>query len=287
MSRPEALFPLFADLTGLPGVGEKTAKQFKGVGVEAPRDLLLLLPHAVIDRRRVSSVMDIEPPTTATIEVVVGRHRPSARRGGPYRVDVQDERTTFQLVFFRAHGDYLQKQLPTGQRRIVSGKVELFDGVAQIVHPDHILAPEDAAQIPDFEPVYPLAQGLSQRVVAKAAQAALDRVPDLGEWIDKGVMANEGWPTFRAALNAAHAPENLADVLPQAPARRRLAYDECLAHQLTLAIARAAQRKASGIESHETRALQQKVLDALPFKPTGAQERAVRDIAADMAAANA
>lgn len=95
-------------------------------------------------------------------------------------MDVQDERTTFQLVFFRAHGDYLQKQLPTGQRRIVSGKVELFDGVAQIVHPDHILAPEDAAQIPDFEPVYPLAQGLSQRVVAKAAQAALDRVPTWG-----------------------------------------------------------------------------------------------------------
>lgn len=282
MSRPEALFPLFADLTGLPGIGEKTAKHYKGVGVETPRDLLFLLPHAVVDRRRVGSVLDIELPATATIEVVVGRHHPSARRGGPYRVEVQDERTTFQLVFFRAQGDWLQKQLPTGARRIVSGKVELFDGVAQIVHPDHILPPEEAAEIPEFEPVYPLAAGLTQRGVAKAAQAALDRVPDLGEWIDRGVMANEGWPGFRAALNAAHAPVSLADVLPAAPARRRLAYDECFAHQLTLAIARAAQRKAPGIESHETGALQQKVLDALPFRPTGAQERAVRDIAADM-----
>jgi ATP-dependent DNA helicase RecG len=55
--------------------------------------------------------------------------------------------------------DYLQKLLPTGQRRLVSGKVELFDGIAQMVHPDHVLRVEEAGEMPAYEPVYPLTPG--------------------------------------------------------------------------------------------------------------------------------
>ena len=283
MSRPPILFPLFAGLETLEGVGPKTAKHFAQMDVEKPRDLLLTLPHSVVDRRRKDSIRDVQAPATVTVDVEVGLHFPSRRKGGPYRVNVQDAATTFQLVFFHAREDWLKKQLPTGQRRTVSGKVEIFDGVAQMVHPDHILAPEEAGEIPDFEPVYPLTAGITQKLMGKAASAAVARLPDLAEWIDPGLMAREGWPDLHVAVTKAHAPKGSADLAATAPARVRLAYDELFAHQLTLALARSQIQRGKGRESHATGRLQAKVLDRLPYRPTGAQHRAIEEISDDMA----
>ncbi len=282
MSRPEALFPLFSGLNALEGVGAKTARSFAGLRVERPRDLLFTLPTGGIDRTPVASVLDADLPGVATVEVVVGRHiAPSGR--GPHRVEVRDARTTFQLAFFHARPDWLARHLPTGVRRVVSGRVELFDGIPQMAHPDHILPPEDAGAIPGFEPVYPLAAGLTQRIVARSAASALGRAPELGEWIDPDLVRREGWPGWRTAVAAAHAPRSPADLAPEAPARRRLAYDEVLAHQLTLALARATRRAAQGRATAGDGALRATVLKALPYRPTSAQDRAIEEIAADMA----
>ena len=282
--RPDILFPLFGEIEGLAGVGAKTAKLLAQMGIEKPRDLLFTLPHSGIDRRFRPTIRDLPLPATATVEVTVGRHVPPRTKTGPARVVVQDAETSFQLVFFHARGDTLQKQLPTGQRRVVSGKVELFDGIAQMVHPDHILRPEEAAGLPEFEPVYPLTQGLTQRAMTKAVQGALDRAPDLPDWIDPALKAREGWPGWREALLAAHGPKREADLAHTAAARQRLAYDELLAHQLTLALARRVERRGKGRASVATGRLQAKVLGALPYRMTGAQERAIREISDDMAA---
>ncbi len=284
MSRPPILFPLFAGLETLEGVGPKTAQHFAQMGVEKPRDLVFTLPHSVVDRRRKSSIREVQAPATVTVEVEVGLHFPARKKGGPYRVNVQDAATTFQLVFFHARDDWLKKQLPTGQRRLLSGKIEIFDGVAQMVHPDHILPVDEAAEIPEFEPVYPLTAGITQRVMYKAAAAAISRVPELAEWIDKNLKAREGWQDFHAAVTAAHAPEGSADLAPTAPARVRLAYDELFAHQVTLALARSVVQRGKGRESRATGRLQHRILAALPYRPTGAQDRSIREITADMAA---
>ncbi|TYB89569.1 ATP-dependent DNA helicase RecG [Oceaniovalibus sp. ACAM 378] len=281
--RPEGLFPLFADLTGLDGIGPKTALIFGQMGVEKPRDLLFTLPHSGIDRQRRDSIRDVDPPAVVTVEVEVGRHFPPASRGRPYRIEVTDSQTTFHLVFFHAREDYLTRLLPTGQRRIVSGRVELFDGIAQMVHPDHVLAPDEAEEIAPYEPVYPLTSGLTQKIMARAVAAALERTTSMGEWIDPGVMQREGWPDWQAALKTAHAPGTAADLSTDAPARRRLAYDELLAHQLTLALARVERKRKRGIVSRATGTLQRKVLNALPYHPTAAQERAIGEITDDMA----
>ncbi len=283
MSRPAILFPLFAGLETLEGVGPKTAQHFAQMGVEKPRDLIFTLPHSVVDRRRRDSIREVQAPATVTVEVEVGLHFPARKKGGPTRVNVQDAATTFQLVFFHARDDWLNKQLPTGQRRLVSGKIEIFDGVAQMVHPDHILPVEDAGDIPDHEPVYPLTAGVTQKQVYKAARGALSRLPELAEWIDPALKAREGWPDFHAAAEAAHAPEDLSDLAATSLPRVRLAYDELFAHQLTLALARSVVQRGKGRESHATGRLQRKVLAALPYRPTGAQDRAIREISADMA----
>ena len=282
MTRPEALFPLFADLETLEGVGPKTAQAFAALGVGKPKDLLYLLPHAAIDRSRKPSIRDVVPPCTITVEVDVGGHVPPRQKGKPYRVMVRDAATEFQLVFFHARGDYLQKLLPTGQRRLISGKLEIFDSIAQIVHPDHVLRLDEAKDLPLWEPVYPLGAGLGQRALAKAAEGALARAPDLPEWIDGPLLAREGWPGWQAALRAAHAPEGAADLAMTAPARQRLAYDELFAHQLTLSLARSQLRRAKGQVTRGTGTLQAKVLQSLPYAPTAAQTRAVGEIALDM-----
>ena len=283
MSRPEILFPLFAELTNLDGIGPKAAKAFAAMDITRPRDFLYLLPHAMIDRNRKPSVRDFTLPTTATVEVVVGGHFPPRSKGKPYRVMVRDTALEFQVVYFHARGDYLQSLLPTGQRRLISGKTEFFDGIAQMVHPDHVLRLDEAASLPLYEPVYPLAAGITQKMVAKAVQGAMALAPDLPEWIDPGQKAREGWPDWRAALVAAHEPQGLADTTFTALPRQRLAYDELFAHQLTLSLARAAMRRGKGRASVGSGALQGKVLESLPYQPTGAQVRALSEIAADMA----
>ena len=282
MTRPEALFPLFADLETLEGIGPKTARAFAGLGVERPKDLLYLLPHSAVDRSRKSSIRDVVAPSVGTVEVEVGGHFPPRTKGRPYRVMVRDALTEFQLVFFHARGDYLQKLLPTGQRRLVSGRVELFDGIAQIVHPDHVLRPDEAKDLPQWEPVYPLTAGITQRLIAKAAEATLARTPDLPEWIDGPLLAREGWPDWRRALHAAHAPDGPADLAFTSVARQRLAYDELFAHQVTLALARSQLRRQKGQVTRGTGILQAKVLKSLPYQPTSAQTRALSEIALDM-----
>ncbi|WP_375552132.1 ATP-dependent DNA helicase RecG [Rhodophyticola porphyridii] len=281
--RPEILFPLFAGLETLEGIGPKTAKHYSGLHIETPKDLLLTLPVGGIDRSRKRTIREVDLPGMATVEVTVGRHRKPAGRG-PYRVEVSDAETVFQLVFFHAKGDYLERILPTGSRRVVSGRVELFDGVAQMAHPDHIVPPEEAAQIPGFEPVYPLTAGVTQKGMAKAVASALPRAPYLGEWIDLELLKRKGWPAWPDALAHAHNPKGPEDVSRSAKARERLAYDELLAHQMTLGLARLSVRKAKGFASIGDGSLRQKVLDHLPFSPTGAQLRAIDEIAADMGA---
>ena len=281
--RPEILWPLFGDLTKLDGVGPKTAKVLEAAGIMVPRDVLYVLPHSGVDREIRNSIRDVVAPAVVTVEVLVGRHMPAPAKGRPYRVQVEDAETSLQLVFFHARGDYLQRQLPTGQRRVISGKVELFDGIAQIVHPDHMVPVDQAESIPGFEPVYPLHAGVTQKVMWKATRSVLGMLPVVEEWIDAALLGKEAWPGWKAALDMVHEPQSMGDLALTAPARARLAYDELLAHQVTLALARARERRVAGRVTDGSGALRSKVMAALPYEPTGAQERAVREVAEDMA----
>lgn len=281
--RPEILYPLFAALETLPGVGPKIAKALEGMDIAHPRDLVFTLPVSGIDRRFRATLNGLPLPCTVTTEVLVERHIPARAKGRPYRIDVEDAELPFSLVYFHASPAWLQRTFPVGERRLVSGKAELFDGIAQMVHPDYVERVEAASNIPVFEAVYPLTKGVTLKKMTQAAAGAVARAPELAEWIDPALKAREGWPDWQAAVAAAHNPESSADISSTAPARQRLAYDELFAHQIMLAMLRARRRKRAGRVTEATGRLQSKVLEALPYTPTGAQERAIREVTADLA----
>ena len=283
-ARPEILWPLFAELADLPGVGAKTAALFAKLRVARPVDLLQHAPARLIDRRMRDSVLDAAEREVVTVEVEIGAHHPPRRGGRTYTIEARDARCAFLLVFFRAQGDWLMRLAPPGARRIVSGETQIFDGVRRMAHPDHILTPAEIEAMPRFEPVYPTVEGLGQRAVAKAVAGALDRAPALPEWIDPALKAERRWPDWREALRAMHAPDAPDAADPDHPARARLAYDELLSHQLTVALARAHLRRLPGRATAGDGRLRERVLAALPYAPTGAQTRAAAEIAADMAA---
>ncbi len=277
--RPEILFPLFAEVSTLKGVGQKNLPLVQRLAGPLVRDLLFLAPAGLILRRPMTAAEAVEDQV-GVFRVVVDRLIVPGKPGVPTKVRAQDETGFVHLVWFGGSAQHVDRLLPRGETRLVSGKVERFNGEVQIVHPD-VVKPEDADQLTGTEPVYPAVQGLTSRMVRRLVAAALPAAGDLPEWQDPAWIARQGWPGWREAVNALHAPAALPDLEPNAPARLRLAYDELLAHQLALARRRTVRLDQPAPVLRPGPA-SQALQDALPFRLTGAQTRAVGEIRADL-----
>ncbi len=289
--RPSDLDPLFASVSSLKGIGPRLERTLARLTGRDERDgarvidLLLHVPHGLIDRTRMPLIGDLPPEGIVTVKATVGRHVPPPphNRRVPWRVEVFDDTGTLTLVFFHAWPDHIRKLLPEGEERFISGRVEWFGGRPQIAHPDHVVPAEDFAALPKLEPVYPLTAGVSNRLLGKAVRQALERLPDLPEWLDIEHVRRQGWPGFAEALRRLHAPEEPEDLQPASPVRQRLAYDELLSNQLALALVRRHMRAVSGRALAAPGRLRRRILDALPFSLTDSQRQAVEEIVADMA----
>ena len=281
--RPAILFPLFADIRTLSGVGPKLEKLIAKVAGPKLADLAFDLPVGVVDRSYRPRLATAEPGRIATVEVSVLDHLPPRIKSQPYKVRVSDDSAVMDLVFFRAHADYLTAQLPVGQRRVISGRIEKFKDRLQMAHPDYIVAPQDIASFPLHEPVYGLTEGLTARPMAKAVRGAVDKVPDMAEWQDPAFVKQRKWDGFRAALEQAHAPAHDGDLSPETPTRQRLAYDELLANQLALLLIRGSMRGNKGRAVFSTGKLKALAVATLPFALTDPQLEALGEIEKDMA----
>ena len=290
--RPDLLNPLFSSVSSLEGVGPKLEKAmtklFRGSEKADPaqlRDLLFHIPFSVIDRLRQPGIAASPEGVIVTLKVWVDRHQPSPRgnRRVPYRVFVHDETGELALVFFSVHTDYLNKTLPVGETRYVSGKVEWFNGRPNMVHPDHIVDEAGFAEMPLVEGIYPGTAGLAQKTLQKSIRIALTKLPELPEWTDPQLLTRENWTGFREALLKLHNPRDARDLDPAANHRRRLAHDEFLAGQLALALTRERMRKIGGIAWQFDNRLSQKILTNFRYPLTGSQEQAVKEIRLDLA----
>ena len=278
--RPQILFPLFAEVSSLKGVGPKILPLVQKLAGPLVRDLAFLSPSGLIVRQPMTAANAIEGQV-GIFEVVIDRLFVPGKPGVPIKVRASDDTGFVHMIWFGGSAQHIDRLLPKGQKRLVSGKVERFNAEVQIVHPD-IFTPEQAGEIAAIEPVYPATAGLSSRVVRKLVQAALTHAPELPEWQDPAWLAKTRWPGWRAALEALHTPSCEPELEPDAPARQRLAYDELLAHQLALARRRRARQITPGprIAPGEASA---RLLATLGFDLTGAQQQAVAEIRRDLA----
>ncbi len=281
--RPEILFPLFKPVTSLAGVGPKIGALIEKVTGGKIIDLCWHLPSGLIDRRFAPKVAEAPEGTIATLTVRIDAHAPPPNRRLPYKVRCSDETGFITLTFFNARPDYLKNQLPEGETRVISGRVERYGAERQMAHPDWIAKPDEAEDVIGVEPTYPLTAGLTSKPLLKAVQGALKTVPELPEWIASSTCAQNRWRPWREALLAAHAPDGPDDLDANAPARQRLAYDELLSNQLALALVRQRTRRIKGEPLEGDGSLRGPVIAALPFALTGAQEQAVAEIAEDIA----
>ncbi|MGO4643148.1 ATP-dependent DNA helicase RecG [Mesorhizobium sp. 2RAF45] len=290
--RPSILDPLFVPITSLAGVGPKVGALIEKVvtadlGDRAARagDLLFVLPHTVIDRRSRPGIAGSAEGQIVTLDVRIDRHQPPPRgnRSVPYRVFAHDDTGEIGLTFFHAHAAYLEKAMPVGEHVVVSGRMEWFNGRPTMVHPDHIALASEAENLPLVEPVYPLTAGLSGKVLRRAIGQALARLPEFPEWQDGAFMRRHTFPTFADALTRIHNPADPIDVSIDGAAWRRLAYDELLAGQVSLALVRAKIRRLSGRPLVGDGRIVEKLRAALPYSLTASQEFALAEINADLA----
>jgi len=270
-------------VTSLSGVGPQIGRLIERAAGPHVVDLLWHLPSGLVDRREMPSVAALEDDTIVTLKLEVVRHEPGMGRR-PYRVICGDGTGFVTLIYFNVRGDYLQRLLPVGAGRIVSGRVEFYGGIPQMPHPDHVVAPDEIARIRMLEPTYRLTAGLPPRVLQRAVAAAVERAPPLPEWLDPALRQQRRWPSWNEAIAAVHAPQSGADLAPGTPARERLAYDEIFASQLAVALVRARRQRRRGRVTVGTGALAIAIAAGFGFALTPSQRMALAEIAADMRA---
>ncbi len=272
--RPDILNPLFVEVGALEGVGPKLKKPLDKLGLSRIRDVAYHLPDRFVTRRAVENLDEASVGEQVVVALTPTEHKSSAGRG-PYRVLAQDAVGNIcSLTYFGRASYSAKKLLPVGEKRWVAGRIDQYGQMLQIVHPDHVLEQSDDSLQRLCEPVYALSEGLTQPRVAGLVSQALDRLPDLPEWIEPSLFNAEGWPAWSDALKLAHKGEHES-------ARDRLAYDELLANSLALLLVRADNRQRKGQPLHGDGHLRDKL--QLPYSLTGAQARSVKEIEGDLA----
>lgn len=284
--RPAELNFLFREVTTLTGVGTRTGTFLKKLCGEHLADVLFHIPVGVIHRPYVAEVKDIPSGNYATVQVRVCEHVPAYRRK-PYRIigEIVGTGHVAELVFFNYRGDYLSTRLKVGETYYISGKIERVGGLFKIIHPDYIT--QERSQIPEFEPIYPLSAGLTNKGLMKSVQFILRQMPLMPQWLDEAFLAQEKWPLFNLAITKIHHPESVNDLSATAPARMRLAYDELLANQLSLLLAREKQKRQAGIsiplaQTDNEQSLTACFLKNLPFTFTPSQQSVIAEIRQDL-----
>ncbi len=290
--RPLHLNPLFATAQSLEGVGPRNLVLLKKAlrlpgQVNEPRliDLLMHTPTGVIDRRAMPTLAEAVPGTIATVKVMVRKHRiPAAGSKAPHSVLCEDATAKLEIVFFHADRRYVERMLPPGEERYVSGRIEAYGEKLQMMHPDHVVAADELNKLPLLEPVYALTAGLSGKVLHKLIGRALDLMPAIPEWLDENVTVKLTALGFAESFHRLHYPQDPGDISTGAPPWQRLAFDELLAGQLALALVRQSQRNQPGRSVVGDGRIRARILAALPFALTNSQVKALAEVETDMAA---
>jgi len=281
LPEPAAADPLDAPVTVVRGIKAGLQARLAKMGVRSVRDLVYLFPNRHNDFASVRPINRLEIGEEQTVLVnvwsaSVGR---LGRRPGTQAV-VGDDTGTMRVVWFNQ--PYLADQLRTNDRIVLAGKVTLFNGARTMESPEwERLQSDDLTHTGRLVPVYPLTQGLSQRVLRRAVKEAVDRFAgQVQDPLPAEVCRRHSLPALADALRQIHYPDS-----PPAyeEARRRIAFEELLCVQLAVLDRRLAWQEGRA-PAFGTGSVVEAYRSALPFALTAAQERVLSDILADLAA---
>ena len=274
-------------LTALKGVGPWLEARLEKIGVRNVEDLLFLLPNRYEDRTRLSRIGALRPGQHAVIEARVELAEVVYRRRRSLLCHVADGTGSLNLRFFY-FSKAQQEQLVRGQRIRCYGEVRAGP---EMIHPEYRLLADEST--PDLEntltPVYRATEGLNQARLRNLTGAALGRIEagTVPELLPDDILMEFGFPALGTALRLLHRPPPAAPLSELAtgrhPAQRRLAFEELLAHHLSLRRLRERLRRKGALPLTDHSGLLKKFTASLPFSLTGAQQRVMKEILADLA----
>lgn len=280
--RDPALYPFYADISTLAGVGPKMrATLEKLISGDTILDLIFHLPNSWIDRRNRGRIADADIDEVATITGIVDQAFIPKGGKAPARIRLRDESGFMTLVYFRANRNWLERTFPLQATVMASGLVQEFSGGRQMLHPDHVVNPDKDGPPPEVEPVYPMTAGLTGRQLRKFIGEALDTLPELEEWIDPHLLKKNDWAGFQQAMETLHRPKEYNPDQFHI-ARTRLSYDEAMAREIAMGQARLARERQKSFAIQPAPSIERSIVDGLPFRLTAAQRAAYADVSSDL-----
>ena len=281
--------PGLAPVSSLPGVGPALTETLHKLGVERVQDLWFHLPLRYEDRTRVTLIRDLVAGESAQIEGVVEAVETGFRYRPQLRVAIIDaSHETLMLRFFHFRRQQAQQFVP-GLRLRCFGAIRHGQHGLEMVHPQYRVLHGDVAMEETLTPIYPVTEGLGQQRLRAVIDKALARLPNETtlELIPPDLLQPLGLMPLRDALLGVHRPMPDADVQAllagRHPAQQRLAFEELLAHHLSLKKLRARMRRHRAPALPPDPLLQKRFLHALPFELTRAQQRVAQEIGRDLA----
>jgi ATP-dependent DNA helicase RecG len=276
-------------VTILRGVGESLATRLRALGVETTQDLLFLLPLRYEDRTRVVPLGELRPGQRASVqgEVLLTEIAFRGRRQMLCKIADGSGFLTLRFFYFTAQQ---QQGLARGAHVRCFGEARRGPQGLEFVHPEYRRVDPNAAQAPEehLTPIYPATEGVTQGRLRLLVGLALDQTgaDDPEDWLPPAVLADSRLPSLRDALRYVHRPPADAPVELllswRHPAQRRLAFEELLAHQLSLKLLRQRIQSDPGWPLRSTGTLKASLLAALPFRMTQAQQRVLVEIEHDL-----
>ena len=281
--RPEKLTPLFTNISSLTGIGPKLNELFKKLLNNSQIiNLLWHLPNDNLLRKKVKDLNNVKIGTNIIIKVKILKYVIPKFYKQPFYVNCINNSIPINILFFNAKHPYIKNNLPIGSEKLISGKLEYYKNTYQITHPENILDIEKIDEIKTIQPLYSLTKGLTQKIYYKTLIKALEKIPNVEEWIDQKTIKKYNFQSWKESIINIHKPSNSKKLINNDMYRKRLAYDELLAHQLSLKIIRHNNQKVSGLQFEDKKILEEKFYEDLPFKLTNSQKNSIKEIKSDL-----
>ena len=280
-----------APIESLSGVGPKVVQQLAKLldfstekGFIKFVDLLHLMPRSMIERTPINSLKEARENDVITVKIIIDKHYlpPYGKKKIPYRILGHDQDKEINLLFFHSKRIWLEKNFPINNEVIISGRISIFHNRLTMVHPDYVVCAQQFSQLPEFEPIYPTTSGLSNKYLRKLIEQIFKNIPLLPEWLNADLIKEESFLSYNESLRLIHCPKNIEEVNQYKQARRRLAFDELLAHQLSLALIRSRVRRQKTLPLLKNDYYTHNLRKLLPFVLTNDQEAAIKEISSDL-----